>query len=95
MLIQGFCLFFTSISNIFELIVFRSETQLHHFPKSCCGRWLIRALFKRIFHVGIAGKKQRQILHYFGTWPKIGPTYFKIQGTYFKLCALYFFFSPR
>ena len=67
MLIQGLCLFFTSISNIFELIVFRSPLPV---------------------------KKQRQILHYFGTWSKIGRTYFKIQGTYFKISALYFFFSP-
>ena len=45
-------------------------------------------------NTAIMGKKQRQILHCFGTWSKIGRTYFKIQGTYFKLCALYFFFSP-
>ena len=33
MLIQGFCLFFTSISNIFELIVFRSENTISPFSK--------------------------------------------------------------
>ena len=33
MLIQGFCLFFISISNIFELIVFWSENTISPFSK--------------------------------------------------------------
>ena len=56
-LFKGSVYFFISISNIFELSYSGLKIQLPHFPKSCCGRWLIRALFKRIFHVAIVGKK--------------------------------------